>query len=69
MTNHYSDDEPGTATTIADGIKVASVSDAIETGKQPGMPLDIVANAVRQAPLATLGIAFLMGVMFARPRR
>jgi hypothetical protein len=63
--------EPSTATKIADGIKVASttVSDAIETGKQPGMPLDILANAVRQAPLAALGIAFLVGVMFARPRR
>ena len=37
-------DEPSTATKIADGIKVASatVSDAIETGKQPGMPLDIL---------------------------
>ena len=63
--------EPSTATKIAAGIKVASatVSDAIETGRQPGMPLDIVATAVRQAPLAALGIAFLMGVMFARPRR
>ena len=62
--------EPSTATKIADGIKVASatVSDAIETGKQPGMPLDILANAVREAPLAALGIAFLLGFMFARPR-
>jgi hypothetical protein len=63
--------EPSTATKIADGIKVASatVSDAIETGRQPGMPLDVVANAVRQAPLTALGIAFLVGVMFARPGR
>ncbi len=63
--------EPSTATRIADTVKVASamVSDAIETGRQPGMPLDIVANAVRQAPLAALGIAFLIGVMFAWPRR
>jgi hypothetical protein len=63
-------DEPSIASKIADGIKVASatVSDAIETGHKPGMPLDIVANAVRQAPLAALGIVFLLGVMFARPR-
>jgi hypothetical protein len=63
-------DELSTATKIADGIKVASatVSDAIETSKQPGMPLDILANAVREAPLAALGIAFLLGFMFARPR-
>jgi hypothetical protein len=45
-----------------------TVSDAIETGKQPGMPLDILANAVRKAPLAALGIAFLLGFMFAQPR-
>jgi hypothetical protein len=63
--------EPGTASKIVDGIQVASsvVSDAIETGRQPGMPLDIVAKAVREAPLAALGIAFMLGVVFARPRR
>jgi hypothetical protein len=63
--------EPSTASQIVDGIKVASsaVGDAIETGRQPGMPLDIVAKAARQAPLAALGIAFMLGVVLARPRR
>jgi hypothetical protein len=60
-----------TTSKITDGIQVASaiVSDAIETGRQPGMPLDILARAVREAPLAAIGIAFLIGVVFAKPRR
>jgi hypothetical protein len=63
--------EPSTATKVADGIKTATgaVSDAIETGLEPGMPLDIVVKAVREAPLAALGIAFMIGLVFASPRR
>jgi hypothetical protein len=63
--------EPGTASKIVDSIQVASsaVGDAFERGRQPGMPLDILAKAVRDAPLAALGIAFMIGVVFARPRR
>jgi hypothetical protein len=33
------------------------------------MPLDVLAQAVRQAPLAALAIAFMVGVVLARPRR
>jgi hypothetical protein len=64
-------EEPGTASKIVDGIKVASsaVGDAIETGLEPGMPLDIVVRAVREAPLAALGIAFMLGFVFARHGR
>jgi hypothetical protein len=64
-------EEPGTAAKVADGIKTATgaVSDAIEAGREPGMPLDVVAKAVREAPLAALAIAFMVGVVFARPRR
>ena len=64
-------EDPGTASKIVDGIKVAgsTVGDAIETGLEPGMPLDIVVKAVRQAPLAALGIAFMLGVVFASRRR
>jgi hypothetical protein len=63
--------EPSTAAKVADGIKTATgaVSDAIETGLEPGMPLDIVVKAVREAPLAALGIAFMVGLVFASPRR
>jgi hypothetical protein len=64
-------EEPVTAAKVADGIKTATgaVSDAIETGLVPGMRLDIVIRAVREAPLAALGIAFMLGVVFGRPRR
>src|SRR3984957_21061029 len=64
-------EEPSTAAKVADGIKTATgaVSEAIETGLEPGMPLELVVYAVRQAPLAALGIAFMVGVVFARPRR
>jgi len=64
-------EEPSTAARVADGIKTATgaVSDAIEVGREPGMPLDVVATAVREAPLAALAIAFMVGVVFARPRR
>jgi hypothetical protein len=64
-------EEPSTAAKIADGIKTATgaVSDAIEAGREPGMPLDVMVRAVRQAPLAALGIAFMVGVVFARRGR
>ena len=64
-------EEPSTAAKIANGIKTATgaVCDAIEAGREPGMPLEVLVRAVRQAPLAALGIAFMIGVVFARPRR
>jgi hypothetical protein len=45
--------------------KVASV---IETGRKPGMPLSILSNIAREAPLGSLLIAFLLGVAVARRR-
>jgi hypothetical protein len=64
-------DEPSTASKVLDGIRSASanVTDAIQTSRQPGMPLDVLARAVREAPLAALAIAFLVGTTFARRRR
>jgi hypothetical protein len=55
---------------VVDGIQSASqrVSQAIETGRKPGMPLDILAARVREAPLAALAIAFLLGIAVARRR-
>jgi hypothetical protein len=55
---------------VVDGIQSASqrVSQAIETGRKPGMPLDILAARVREAPLAALAIAFLFGIAVARRR-
>jgi len=63
-------DEPDTVSKVVDGIQSASqrVSDAIETGRRPGMPLDTLARATREAPLAALAIAFMLGLTFARRR-
>jgi hypothetical protein len=62
--------KPSTASKIADGVKVASstLSNAIEAGLEPGMPLDILVARVREAPLAALAVAFMLGVMVGRRR-
>ena len=59
------------ATTVADGVKVATstVSEAIHEGRKPGNVLDSLARMTRQAPLGMLLVAFLMGRHVARRRR
>lgn len=54
----------------AETIKAASqaANRAIETGREPGMPLDILSKMVREAPLSSLAIAFLLGVAVSRRR-
>jgi hypothetical protein len=54
----------------ADAVKAASqtVTDAIDAGRRPGMPLDTLARLTRESPLAALAIAFLFGVAISRPR-
>jgi hypothetical protein len=54
----------------AEAIKAASrgVNRAIETGREPGMPLDILSKMVREAPLHSLAIAFLLGMVISRRR-
>jgi hypothetical protein len=47
---------------------VNRVSGAIEAGRKPGMPLSILSNVVREAPIGSLLIAFLLGVAVARRR-
>ena len=53
---------------VSDAVKGAAsrVSDAIETGRKPGMPLSILSNIAREAPLGSLLVAFLLGVAVAR---
>ena len=47
---------------------VHRVSGAIKAGRKPGMPLSILSNIAREAPLGSLLIAFLLGVAVARRR-
>ena len=44
------------------------ISDAIEAGRKPGMPLSILTNIAREAPLGSLLVAFLLGVAIGRRR-
>ncbi len=59
-----------TASDVADAVKGAAhkIGDAIETGRKPGMPLSILSNIAREAPLGSLLVAFLLGVAVARRR-
>jgi hypothetical protein len=44
------------------------IGDAIDAGRKPGMPLSILSNIAREAPLGSLLLAFLLGVAVARRR-
>jgi len=47
----------------------ASVSEVIETGRKPGMPLSVLSNVAREAPLGSLLAAFLLGYIVSQRRR
>jgi thiamine biosynthesis lipoprotein ApbE len=47
---------------------VDRLSSAIATARQPGQPLSTVSAITREAPLASLFVAFLFGVAVARRR-
>jgi hypothetical protein len=49
---------------ISDAIKAAVdfVQGAIDAGRRPGMPLSILSNIAREAPLSSLFVAFMLGI-------
>jgi hypothetical protein len=49
-------------------IAVDRLSDAIAASRQPGQPLSTISAIAREAPLASLFVAFLFGVAVARRR-
>ena len=55
---------------VVDVVKgVAScASNTIAAGRRPGMPLSIISNITREAPLGSLLVAFVLGVAVARRR-
>jgi hypothetical protein len=70
-TNEGLDPAPEPKSTIAEvseAVKgtVHRVSGTIEAAHQPGMPLSILSNIAREAPLGSLLIAFLLGIAVAR---
>jgi hypothetical protein len=50
------------------GAAVDQLSEAIATARQPGKPLSTISAITREAPLASLFLAFLLGVAVARRR-
>jgi hypothetical protein len=61
---------PTPADTVSSAVRGAAhrVVDAYETGKKPGMPLSVLSNIAREAPLGSLLVAFLLGIAVARRR-
>ena len=49
-------------------LAVDRLSDAIAAARQPGQPLSTISAITREAPLASLFVAFLFGVAVARRR-
>jgi hypothetical protein len=49
-------------------VAVERLSDTIAAARRPGMPLATISAITREAPLASLFIAFLFGVAVARRR-
>ena len=49
-------------------VAVARLGEAIRTARQPGKPLSALSAITREAPLASLFVAFLFGVAVARRR-
>jgi hypothetical protein len=59
-----------TITEISAALRAAvdRLSRAIATARQPGKPLSTISAITREAPLASLFVAFLLGVAVARRR-
>lgn len=47
---------------------VGQLSSAITAARQPGMPLSTISAITRAAPLTSLFVAMLFGVVIGRPR-
>ncbi len=63
-------EQKSTVTEVSEAVKgtVNRIGGAIEAGRKPGMPLSILSNIAREAPLGSLLAAFLLGIAVARRR-
>jgi len=59
-----------TITEVSAGLQAAvnRLSEAVATARQPGKPLSTISAIIREAPLASLFVAFLFGIAVARRR-
>ena len=57
-------------TEVADVLTDAArqLNRAFEAAQKPGMPLSVLSNIVREAPLGSLLITFMLGVVVGRRR-
>src|SRR5919197_2907247 len=57
-----------TLTEVSEALQaaVSRLSDAVTAARQPGMPLATISAITREAPLASLFVAFLFGVAIGR---
>jgi hypothetical protein len=55
---------------VSEAVKntASRIGDAVNAGRKPGMPLSVLSNIAREAPLGSLLIAFLLGVAVSRRR-
>ena len=55
---------------VADAVEATAqrIGEAVDSGRKPGMPLSVLSNIAREAPLGSRLIAFLLGVAVARRR-
>jgi hypothetical protein len=56
---------------VSEAVKEAirAIKNAMDAARKPGMPLSILSNVTREAPLGSLLIAFLLGIAVARRAR
>lgn len=59
-----------TITEVSDGLRAAAdrLSEAIASSRRPGGAIATVSAVTREAPLASLFVAFLLGIAVARRR-
>ncbi|MGJ5178855.1 hypothetical protein ACQR16_27485 [Bradyrhizobium oligotrophicum] len=64
------EDKKSAIESFADVVRRAAkqAHNVLESGRKPGMPLSVLSNVAREAPLASLLIAFLLGASIARRR-
>jgi hypothetical protein len=59
-----------TITEVTAALRAAAdrLSETVATARQPGKPLATISTITREAPLASLLVAFLFGIAVARRR-
>ena len=62
---------PPRTTDAIDALKsaIGRVRSAIDAGRQPGMPLSVLSNMAKEAPLGSMCLAFLVGIAVGRRSR